>query len=107
MSAASSPCPQRGDQGDDVVDDIVRDVFEFLSSAILDRVRHPGDRGLDAQRLHLRGGSRLESLRRNHASGDAAAIERRDVVQTARRARASVGKADDDYTAALDNSLHH
>ena len=95
------------DKPDYVSDHVVRDRFEFLRGAVLNRVRHPCDRGLEAERFHLRGGRGLESFSGDRTAGDAAAIEIRQVVQTARRARASVGEPDDDYAALLDDSLHH
>ena len=99
---AGSP-PSRLNQRQHLVDHAVRDRFELLRGAVLYRMRHPGDRGIEAERVRLRGGGRLERFRGDRAAGNAAAIEVRDVVQTARRAGASIREADHHDGAALDD----
>ncbi len=94
------------DRSNHVVDHSVCDGFELFRGTVLNRVRHPDDRGVDSKRTRLRGSGRLERLSGNRTSCDAAAVESRDVVQTARRARPSVGKAYDNDVATLYDRLH-
>jgi len=73
------------------IDHVVRDLLQLLSRQVLDRMRHIDHRRVEAQRvrLHLKGVD--ERIRDDAQSRHPTRIHLDEVVQTARRARPSVG----------------
>src|SRR5690606_6878198 len=93
------------DQGENIRHRRISQRLQFFGSAVLDRVRHEMQSRAKPYRLRLRRRGRLEFYRRHRAAWNSAPVELRDVMQTARRARASIGQAFDDDVTALDDIL--
>ena len=74
---------------------VLRELLEFVGEAVLDRVGHPHDLRLEAERGDLEGGRLAEGGGADQEAGEAAIVEGLDVVQTARYARPSVGAGGD------------
>ena len=74
----------------DRVQRVRRELLEFLGAAVLDRMGHPHDLRLEAERGDLEGGRLAEGGGGDQDAGEAAIVEGLDVVQTARYARPSI-----------------
>ena len=68
-------------------------------------MRYPDDGRFEAKGFGLRRRARFEFDRGDAATGDAAFIEGCAVMQTARRARPSIGETDNGHITAFDHLL--
>ena len=68
-------------------------------------MRYPDDGRFEAKGFGLRRRARFEFDRGDAATGDAAFIEGCEVMQTARRARPSIGETDNGHITAFDHLL--
>ncbi len=89
-----------------LVDDTVCKSCQLVCGSVLNGMCYPNDRRLKAERLRLRNCTRFEGFRNDSAAWYAAFIEGRDVMQTARRARPSIGQGFYHDIAARNNVLN-
>ena len=78
---------------------------QFGIGAILNRMRNEDAVRMEAERLTLRARGSFEDFGGNETAGYSATVEIFDVMQTARRARSSVGQAFDHNIAFAGNFL--
>lgn len=87
------------DPGQDLWRGLGGKCFEFIAGAILDRMLGPHNRRLEPQRAGLGCRCLLKLHGRGGATGDASSVEGVNVMQTARRARASIRERFDDQVS--------
>ena len=68
-------------------------------------MRYPDNGRFEAKGFGLRRGAQFEFDRGDAATGDAAFIEGCEVMQTARRARPSIGETNNSHITAFDHLL--
>jgi len=87
---AAAVATLRPERGQHLLESLVGQCFDLFPGAVLDRVRDVDDRGLEAQRVALRGDAVDELGGDDVDARQAAIIEIVKVVQTARCAGASI-----------------
>ena len=78
--------------GQHIFQHVLGDLAEFFFRPVLYGMRRPDDTGLETERFGLKFRRITEFGRHHEAAGNAAVVEILDVMQTARRARASIGQ---------------